>query len=290
MGCVASRSSNLETLTGEAMRLREDVSTSSTKIYVSTSGRVWKVCHGSSHVMRHTFLNNYRVKSMAKCKFVVCPEKLIKVNDTTVAIGMKHVSTDLYNFVRKPFDLQRTWRGLCDVAKAITWMHSQGLAHRDIKPENIVLDIEHFYLIDFDFSSPLEKYVRCGTANYVASRQMITAWKCTERECSMRNDVYAFGKTVLFVLCAASTFKMVQGPNELFSLYNAEFVPEDSCVTVGDETAADWLNVVTECCNVEPPLRITLPGGISTTYTHTTRDGATCAAHQEVFCADDVVA
>lgn len=271
MGCVSSRLTTLEKMIGEPVTLKNDVSSASTKIYISESQQIWKVCHANSKVIRQTFMNNYRVKSMPECKFVVRPEKLIKVDDSTVAIGMKYVNMDLYNYVREPFDLERVLNGLEDISQAIQWMHDKNLAHRDIKPENIVLDTSHFYLIDFDFTSPLENYVLCGTKNYVVSSEIVSSWQCTKSEASMRNDVYAFGKTILFVLCAAASFNVIscskQECKTLFHCYKSAYIEESTTIILNHKQALLWCRLALECCRAKPPVSIPLHENISTTLT-----------------------
>lgn len=287
MGCLTSRNSPLEKIIGETLSAKPQVSNEKTSIYVSNKRKLWKVCKGDPCVIRKTFMNNYRVKRLSSCKFVLRPEKLVKLDDETIGICMPYMSRDLFQLLQHPFELKRVWRGLRDVASGIAWMHAKGLAHRDVKPENIVLNKERFCLIDFDFSSPLSTYQYCGTQNYTVPRELADSWECTDRERSMRHDVYAFGKTILFVLCCAASFGIIGHTSFVDDLYDYAIVPENiNNPYEGEEKL--WFDIVKLCCSVEPPN--TIPLLERTADTHTTVDNTTFITNPQVVYADDIVA
>lgn len=280
MGCWPSQLTPLEHIVGERLTLQKDISNETTQIHTSDN-HVWKVCRGHPKVIRRAFMNNYKVKRLSSCAYVLRPEKLVKFDDHRIGICTPRMTMDLYQLLRSPFDLSRVWDGLTGVAQGIAWMHSNGLAHRDVKPENIVLDHERFCLIDFDFSSSLRTYTHCGTATYTIPRHVAESWKCTDKERSMRHDVYAFGKTVLFVLCCAVTMKMIARGEIVFELYDIEVVPTDT-KNPFTGVEAQWFNIAIQCCQSDPPVRIPLAD--LTTHTRTaTYTGADVASPQVVY-------
>ena len=284
MGCLVSRRTYLEQLTGESLRLWPEVSNAMTSIYISNKRHVWKVCRGDSTSMREIFMNNYRVKRLPASPYIVQPNKLIKIDDESIAICMEHKPMDLYTFVQTPFELATAWNGLRDVAQGIAWMHAKGLAHRDVKPENICLDERVFCLIDFDFSTPLGDFRYCGTPNYVVPRDISCTWTCSDRQKSMRYDVYAFGKCVLYIFCSAATMGLVDHLDHVYGLYDAAHIPPDS-VNPFDGVEREWMDVAVACCRREPPSVIPL-----TAPTLTAKDSAARVALPKMVHADQVVA
>lgn len=284
MGCLVSRRTYLEKLTGESLTIWPQVSNATTTIYVSNKRHVWKICRGDTSSLRETFLNNYRVKRLPPCPYIVRPQKLIKIDDETIAICMEHKTMDLFTFVQTVFELNTVWNGLRDIAQGIAWMHAKGLAHRDVKPENICLDERVFCLIDFDFSSPLNEFKHCGTANYIVPRAIASEWTCSDREKSMRHDVYAFGKCILYAFCSAASLSIIEHAELVYELYGMDHTSE-VCENPFEGAEHDWLNIALHCCQREPPIQIPL-----TAPALTAKDSAAHIAQPKVVHADDVVA
>lgn len=176
---------------------------------------------------------------------------------------MNHYPCDLFSFTLTPFDLERVFKGLQNIANALDFLHSRGLAHRDIKPENIVVDKDYFRLIDFDFTSPLIDFVKCGTKNYMYPA---TCSDWTPRDRSIRYDIYAFGRTILYVFyCAASlkvfyctaSNKMIERQKLMEKLFsNNSILKNVENPFRGD--AGRWFDVALKCCSEVPHL-VTVP-------------------------------
>lgn len=281
MGCFISNPSVLEKYAGETLVYQPAISNELTSIYVSSTvtgtPTLWKVCRGEPAAIRQTFLNNYRVKRLSISPMIVGPQKMFKLSNDKIAISMNHYPGDLFSFTMVPFDLKRVFKGLRDITNAIDFLHSRNLAHRDIKPENIVVDKDYFRLIDFDFTSPLTHFVKCGTKDYIYPGAC-GDWSARDR--SIRYDIYAFGRTVLHVFYCAALLKMCPDVNlryiQKLHTHNAILKGVTNPFATGSDWAY-WFGVALKCCSEVPHL-ITVP----TTYETVTT--------LQVVYADDKVA
>ena len=282
MGCFISNPSVLEKHAGETLVYQPTISNELTSIYVSSTATgpptLWKVCKGEPAAIRQTFMNNYRVKRLSISPMIVGPQKMFKLANDKIAISMNHYPGDLFSFTMVPFDLKRVFKGLQDIANAIDFLHSRDLAHRDIKPENIVVDKDYFRLIDFDFTSPLIHFANCGTKDYIYPGAC-GDWSVKDR--SIRYDIYAFGRTILYVFYCAALLKMC--PVDKFErcikkIYtnNAILKGVKNPFATGSD-AEHWFGVALKCCSEIPHLT-TVP---TTDETVTTL---------QVVYADDIVA
>ena len=274
MGCFVSNPTRLEKFAGEPLKYQPSISNETTSIFVSKNNMLWKVCKGDPAIIRKTFMNNYRVKRLSISPTIVHPQKMFKLSNNEIAISMQNYPGDLFSFTLTSFDLERVFKGLTDIARALQFLHARGLAHRDIKPENIVVDKEHFRLIDFDFTSPVTEFILCGTKDYMYPGSNTQDWEQSDR--SRRFDIYAFGRTVLFVFYCAASLQMIGHEKFISELqHNNEIITSTKNPFSG--VVADWFNVVLTCCSETPTLK-TFP------TTNKTVDVT------EVVYADDVVA
>lgn len=274
MGCHVSNPTRLEKFAGEPLQYKPSISNDTTSIFVSKNNTLWKVCKGDPVVIRQTFMNNYRVKRLSISPTIVCPKTIFKLSDGEIAISMHNYPSDLFSLTLTYFDLQRVFKGLSDIARAIQFLHARGLAHRDIKPENIVVDKEYFRLIDFDFTSPVTEFILCGTKDYMYPGSNTQDWKSPDR--SRRFDIYAFGRTVLFVLYCAASHGMIEHEELIAKLHSNNAIIQ-SIENPFSGAVADWFDIVLACCSEKPTLE-TFPAADKTV-------DAT-----EVVYADDIVA
>ena len=227
--------------------------------------RLWKMRKDKDkEELLAMYHNNFRVFLLPESSFLVKPNGVFHVKKGIIAISMERAETDMFDMLLENTDFQCVTNGLVQIANAVSWLHEHGLAHRDIKPENIVYHKGRFKLIDFDFCSPLEEFVHCGTKNFMCTKAMIKKWNCSPTESSKRMDVHAFGKTVLFILWNASRQQIVPYCQRLYSMfYNG---PIEHVELLGH-----WqhlFDVFMKCCSEEPPTKIPLlPLAVASTAT-----------------------
>lgn len=276
MGCFISNPSVLEKYVGETLMYQPAVSNETTSIYINSKNVLWKVCKGEPEVIRKCFMNNYRVKRLPISPMIVSPQRMLKISKNEMAISMNYYPGDLFSFTLAPFDFKKVLNGLQNIVDAIKFLHTRDLAHRDIKPENIVVDQEYFRLIDFDFTSPLVHFVKCGTKNYMYPFTTTLDW--TARERSIRFDIYAFGRTILYVFYCAAQLKMIEHPKRMKKLFTENVILKDvkNPFTTNSDVAY-WFDVALKCCSEVPHL-------------NTTPTANDTAVTLQMVCADEAVA
>ena len=258
MGCCLIKNEtpdDLKKYTTHALKHNVNLSSPTTNIYTNKQ-IVWKVCSGNKKSLSLTQTNNERIKNLPASIFIAQPRQIIRMSPSKLAVSMRNFSPDLFTFMKTPFSTKKVFRGLEDIAQGIAWMHSHNLAHRDIKPENIVIG-KHYKLIDFDFTSPLENYYRCGTEHYLVSQEIVNTWECDDIERSKRTDVFAFGKTIFAVLWFASSRRIISYNKVLKQCYFGNYC-NPSCENPFKGEAAHWFSIGVQCCLIQPPSCIPL--------------------------------
>ncbi|MEP7383804.1 MAG: serine/threonine-protein kinase [Gemmatimonadota bacterium] len=67
-----------------------------------------------------------------------------------------------------PLAIADAVRLACEVAEALTFLHTNGWVHRDVKPENILVESGHAVLTDFGVTSPMHAITARSTVEQVA--------------------------------------------------------------------------------------------------------------------------
>ena len=227
--------------------------------------RLWKMRKDNSkEELLSTYHNNCRALLLAETSFLLKPSGVFHIKNGVIAIVMERGEMDMFDMLAQNTDFECITNGLIQIASAVSWLHEHGLAHRDIKPENIVYHKGRFKLIDFDFCSPLEEFMHCGTQHFMCSKAMMRKWNCSSTESSKRADVHAFGKTILFILWNASRQQVIPIDERLYKMfYNGSMEHIDV-----PGTWQHWFDVAMKCCSEEPPTKIPLlPLAVANTTT-----------------------
>lgn len=99
---------------------------------------------------------------------------------------------------RQKFSLNMVRAVFLDLARALAYMHANGIMHRDIKPENVLIDCTgNAKLIDFGFAHVgLRGSDRCGSVFYLARDIAILE---DGREYNHKVDIWSLG-VLLYVM------------------------------------------------------------------------------------------
>ncbi|KAG9391656.1 Protein kinase domain [Carpediemonas membranifera] len=117
-----------------------------------------------------------------------------------LAVIFQRYDTDSNSWIRhhseRP-DLYYIWKILLDSARALAFLHSNGIVHGDVKPSNILLDVSPFevYLSDLGSACRVEApQVRPMTPGFVSPQRLATKLP------SPSDDAYGLGCTAMFLL------------------------------------------------------------------------------------------
>ncbi len=92
---------------------------------------------------------------------------------------------------------------LIPIARAINYIHQQGLVHRDIATDNVMLKGKTAKLIDFGMTVPIGSKVikgRVGTPSYMAPETI------KNREYTPAGDIYSFGMVMYELVTGTKPF------------------------------------------------------------------------------------
>ncbi|KAJ1256943.1 hypothetical protein BS78_K260200, partial [Paspalum vaginatum] len=105
-------------------------------------------------------------------------------------------------------DWPTLFRIIDGVAQGMHCLHEQGIVHMDMKPSNILLDSDmNPKIVDFGISEVLDDKQVVTRANTRATRAYIAPEYLAEGTVSKKNDVYAFGITLLQTVGSIRMFK-----------------------------------------------------------------------------------
>ena len=227
--------------------------------YKDQDNALWKIRkHKSAQEVKELYYNNMRAFLLPRSQYLLKPTAILKLSRKSFAVKMQHGDTDLFEYIDKDFKLNDVAKALHEISQSILWLHDHCLAHRDIKPENIVMHNGRWKLIDFDFCSPLEEFVHCGTHCFICKPEITNTWSGSASDASKRADVYAFGKTIFMCLWKAAELNYIKQRRVLWVMFHNDFVL-DIQMKIEPEWQP-WLDVAMKCCAKQPPTRIpTLP-------------------------------
>jgi len=115
------------------------------------------------------------------------------------AVSLAQIKKSQFNFT-DPNTMKHMIEMLCQITRAIEYMHSKMVVHRDIKPDNIIISRDLAILIDFDLAFVIDD-VRfpalrsAGTPNYMAPE----IWRRDDNIDYKLTDIYSFGVTLYYI-------------------------------------------------------------------------------------------
>lgn len=166
----------------------------------------------------------------------------------------------------KPLPFDKAAAIVADVAKAVQFLHDNGILHRDLKPSNILIDGDGTpYVTDFGLAKMLsdssdsgqtQSGTIIGTPSYMAPEQAAGRMS----QISPRSDVYSLGAILYELLCGRPPFRQ---PNVLDTLVDVlEGEPTLICQIARD--VPEELQVICHrCLEKEPGSRFASAGQLA---------------------------
>lgn len=158
---------------------------------------------------------------------------IVRLLDSGQIEGQPYLAMDYIagqNLARRlqqgPLELDAAARLVCDVARAVDYLHKQGIVHRDVKPSNILLDEEgQPYLTDFGLAKLLAADshltgtgVAAGTPSYMAPEQAAGQPSDVTPLC----DVYSLGAVLYELITGRPPFQAASAIDVLIQVLESE--------------------------------------------------------------------
>ncbi len=230
-----------------------DISSSKrSRLFVDKYDIIWKI--STSELVEIAELiqrNNTLVMSLPENNYILKPTSVTRLTPHVLCICQPMAFCDLHEWGCVPFKWETVTIFLKQVAEGIHWLHDLNVCHGDIKPENIVLQGLHARIIDFDFVASLEDTSQCHTKMFKPPREIVSEWNVANSVLSKRCDVYAFGKTILFMLFRLELHR----GNVPVSWWKKSYIARGHAHSF-EALEGKWADIAFECCRRCPPERI----------------------------------
>jgi len=146
--------------------------------------------------------------------------------------------------------------------KAVSYLHSKGVAHRDLKPENILLetkDSDKIKLTDFGLSRIVGEgsFMKtiCGTPMYVAPEVVQNMGQSNPKGYGKAVDVWSMGVILYMLLCGEPPFDQRKPTPILDQVKKGVYkMPEDLQQSLSKEAQ----DLIVQLLAIDPLKRITL--------------------------------
>jgi len=158
---------------------------------------------------------------------------IVRLLDSGQVEGQPYLAMDFIpgsNLARRlqqgPLERDAAVRLVCDIARAVDYLHRQGIVHRDVKPSNILLDEEgQPFLTDFGLAKLLENDsqltgtgIAAGTPSYMAPEQAVGNPAGVTPLC----DVYSLGAVLYELLTGRPPFQAASAIDVLIQVLESE--------------------------------------------------------------------
>ena len=163
---------------------------------------------------------------------------------------------------RGPIEQDEAVRLVAAVARAVDYLHRQGIVHRDIKPSNILLDEDgEPYLTDFGLARLLETDseltgtgVAAGTPSYMAPEQAAGNKEAITPLC----DVYSLGAVLYELLAGRPPFQAASAIDVLIQVLERDPV---SPRQLNPSIPRSLATICLKCLEKQPSARYPSAGG-----------------------------
>jgi hypothetical protein len=122
----------------------------------------------------------------------------------------------------------------CDVSKALSYVHDNGVIHRDVKPANIMMfDYGHdairmrAKLTDFGIAMLTDAPVSDGNGSFIGTAAYVSPEQAKEELLGAASDIYSLGLVLLECLTGVRSFPGDPLPSALARLLNPPEIPND---------------------------------------------------------------
>jgi tRNA A-37 threonylcarbamoyl transferase component Bud32 len=122
----------------------------------------------------------------------------------------------------------------CDVSKALSYVHDNGVIHRDVKPANIMMfDYGHdairmrAKLTDFGIAMLTDAPLSDGNGSFIGTAAYVSPEQAKEELLGAASDIYSLGLVLLECLTGVRSFPGDPLPSALARLLNPPEIPND---------------------------------------------------------------
>ncbi len=158
------------------------------------------------------------------------------------------------------FDSPRLAAIAAGVARALAYIHRQGIIHRDIKPANIIVEGAAVYLADFGIARAESSQTLTQTGMIVGTPHYLSPEQIQGKRIDARSDIYALGAT-LYELASGRPPFCGDSPLEILYQHINESARPLKDLAPGIEPTLE--RVISRCIAKDPARRFQNADGIA---------------------------
>ncbi len=122
------------------------------------------------------------------------------------------VRLDRYVRHQGPLSLNLTMRLLEQVLDVLAFAHARNILHKDLKASNILMDGDHFTVLDWGVS----QFRGTGRLEVIRAKQDFVAPECYHGQQDVATDVYALGWLVIYALSGTLPYHFADVPDAAY--------------------------------------------------------------------------